>query len=102
RLDEPRRVGIILQSLPNLADRRVDAVIGIEENIFAPDPAHYLVTLNNLPCPFDQQQKHGGRNTFKLEDTTASAQLVAAGVELDSLAQINPLLRLEGFQRHCD
>ena len=38
-LHEARLLRIILQHLANLADGRVDAVVGVEEYILAPDPS---------------------------------------------------------------
>lgn len=44
---------VIFQYLTNFSDRCVDAVIGIEKNIFAPDSLNYLVASNKLPFLFN-------------------------------------------------
>src|SRR5258708_36336680 len=49
RLHESRLLRIVLQHLPNLADGGVDAVVGIKENILAPDPLDDPVSGNQLP-----------------------------------------------------
>jgi hypothetical protein len=49
RLHESRLLRIVLQHLPNLADGGIDAVIGIEENILAPDLLDDPVAGDQLP-----------------------------------------------------
>src|ERR1700694_2714141 len=40
---------IVLHHLPNLADRGVDAAVGIEEDVLTPDPLDDLVAGDQLP-----------------------------------------------------
>ena len=49
-------LGIILEHLADLADGRVDAVIGVEEDIFPPDPFDNLLPADELPALLDEQQ----------------------------------------------
>src|ERR1019366_807156 len=86
-LYEPRSLGIVLQGLPDFADRSVDAVVSIEKNVGAPDPFHNLLAGDDAVPLLDQQQKKFRRDALQLEHTTAPAQLVGALVELKILAE---------------
>jgi hypothetical protein len=57
RLDETRLLRVILEYLANLADGGIDAVVGVEEDIFAPDLFDNLVPADELPALRDQQEK---------------------------------------------
>jgi hypothetical protein len=52
-LHKARSLGVIFQHLSNLADGGVDAVVGVEENIFSPDSIDDLVAGDELPFPLN-------------------------------------------------
>src|SRR5215469_8991573 len=54
RLDIARTLGVIFQNLPYFSDRCVNAVIGVEKNVFAPDSLDDLLPGDQL-APFFHQ-----------------------------------------------
>ena len=57
------------------------------KTLFPQTRSTIFFALNDLPSSFDKDEKHRSRDPLEFEDTSAPAQLVAAGVELDSLAK---------------
>src|SRR6202034_2559024 len=53
-LYETRLFRIILQNLPDLTNRTVDAVIGVEEDILAPDSRDDVLPANDLSLMLNQ------------------------------------------------
>jgi hypothetical protein len=66
-LYESRALGVILQRLPKLPDRAPDAVVGIEENTFAPNPRDDFVAGDSLVLVLNEQDKYlqGIRSSFR-------------------------------------
>src|SRR5215471_16713050 len=62
RLDKPRLFGIIFQRLPDPANGGVDAVVGVDENAFAPDPFDNFLTNDQLATALYQQEQQFHRN----------------------------------------
>jgi hypothetical protein len=65
-------VGVILQRLTKFPDRAPDAVVGIEENTFAPNPRDDFVTGDNLVPVLKKQDKYLQWDALQLQDTTAA------------------------------
>ena len=66
-LHEPGLFSIVLQYLANLADGGIDAVVGVEEDILAPDPLDDLVPGHQLTSLLDQEEQQFHGNPFELE-----------------------------------
>jgi hypothetical protein len=47
--------GIILESLANLSDRAVDAIVGIEKNALAPDLLYDLIPGDEFTFMLDEK-----------------------------------------------
>ena len=96
-LDHARPLGIVPQGVADLSDGAVDAVVGVEVDVLAPDPFHDLVASHE-PSPLldeEEQQLHG--DTLELDGSAAPAQLVGTRVEGRVLADLQKAL---GFRRH--
>src|ERR1700731_4190148 len=52
---ESWRLGIVAQSLPDLSDRSVDAVLAIDKDALAPDALEDLLARNQLSAALNQQ-----------------------------------------------
>ena len=72
-LYESWALGVILQRLTKLPDRAPDAVVGIEENTFAPNPRDDFVPGDNPVLVLNQQDKYLQRDALQLQDMTAAA-----------------------------
>jgi hypothetical protein len=90
-LYEPGLLGIILQHLPNFADGAVDAVIGVEENSVAPDSLDDLFARDQLTALLDQEEQDFHRDAFQPEPSIGAAQFVGAQVELEVVAESDPI-----------
>ena len=89
RLYEARLFGIILQDLPNLADRSVDAVVGVEEDILAPDPLNDVFPSDDLSPALNQDRQNLRRNALQFEHATGAAQGASGEIEVEILAKSN-------------
>ena len=88
-LYETRLFGIVLQNLPDLTNRSINAVIGVEEDILAPDSRDDVLPANDLSLVLDQDRQNLCRNALQFEQTTGAAQGVCGEVELEVLAKFN-------------
>ena len=88
-LHESRSLGVVLQYLANLADGGVDAVVGVEEDVLAPNPFYDLVTGHELPSSFNQEEQQLHGNSFQLERPAGAAQFVGAHVQVEILAELD-------------
>lgn len=82
-LDEARVVGIVAQGLADLADGSVDAVFGVDENIFAPEAVDDFLAGDDGTLLFGEQQKEFERDAFELQSAAVAPQLEAVTVELE-------------------
>jgi len=55
RLHKTRLVGIVLQRLPDLANRCIDPVFGIYKNVIAPETLNDLLPRDQVAVLFQQQ-----------------------------------------------
>jgi hypothetical protein len=92
-LDEPWSLGVVLQSLTQLSDGAPDTVVGVEENVFAPNAGDDFVASDSLAPVFDQHNQDLQRDTFQLDQTTAAAQPPDAYVKLEVVAEPDRFLR---------
>ena len=72
---EPRRIRVVMQRTANLPHPRVDGVVGIEEDPFAPDALKDFFARNQLIAPVDKQEQQVERNPFQLERTALAPKL---------------------------
>ena len=76
---------IVLQDFPDLADRTVDAVVGVEEYALAPDSLDDVLSTDDLSSLFHQDHKNFHRDALQLELTTGATELIGAEIELEVL-----------------
>src|SRR5216683_636768 len=79
--------------MPELADRGVDAVIGVDEDAPAPDALEDLLARHELAATLDQQEKQIERDAFEMYDAPRMAELVSAPIQLE-------VFKFEPFRRH--
>ena len=89
---ESRALGVILQRLPKLPDRAPDAVVGIEENTFAPNPRDDFIPGDNLVLVLNEQDKYLQGDTLQLQDVPAAAQPPETEVKLITIAEPDRLV----------
>src|ERR1700677_3961445 len=89
RLYEARLFGIILQDLPDLANRSVYAVVGVEEDILAPDPLDDVLPADDLSVTLNQDRQNLGRNAFEFDHATVATQGMGGEIQLENLAKFN-------------
>ena len=75
-------LGIILEHLADLADGGIDTVVGVEEDIFAPDLLDDLIPADELSVLRDQQQKQLHGNVFEFQGLARAAQFIGTEIKL--------------------
>ena len=76
RLDVARVRGVVTQRPANLADRGVQGVVDVQDDIPAPDAFGDLLAEHELPAPLDEEQEHFQRDPF---ETDAAVRTSGAG-----------------------
>jgi hypothetical protein len=66
RLHKARLLGIVLQNPTDFADGAVDAVVGVEKDVFAPDPPGNFFAGDELTFLLDQNEQDLQRNALQL------------------------------------
>ena len=79
--------GVIVKHLANLPDGGVDTVVGVEKDVFAPDPLHNLISGHQLATVLDKEAKKVGRNAFELEHLAGLFQFEGAEIEFEITAE---------------
>src|SRR5712691_11665492 len=82
-LQEPGVFWVVAQRPTNLADRGINALPGVEENILSPEFFDDLRTADELVFPLRQQDKQLHRNLFQTKHPLAPTKLVAYRIELE-------------------
>src|SRR3954464_6795651 len=82
-LNKPGPVCILPEGRPYFPDRRVDPVLGIDEDVFAPKTFHYFLPGNNSSIFFDQQDEQLQGNAFELDLAAEAAQFEAGRIHLE-------------------
>jgi hypothetical protein len=73
--------------LANPADRRIDAIVGIEEDTLSPDRLADLFAGNKLPSPVEEQEQYLQRDTFQLLGPARSTQFEGNAVDFEDCAR---------------
>ena len=81
--DVRRLIGGIAQRLPDLADRRVDAGLDVDEDVRAPQPLGDLGARDELSRSLDQQDQQVHRLPPQLHPPALASQLVRTEVQLE-------------------
>jgi hypothetical protein len=80
-------LGVIFQCLTELPDRASNAVVGVEENIFAPNPRDDFIPGDNLAPVLNEQDKYLQGNALQLYDAGAATQFPEMKVKLITFAE---------------
>jgi hypothetical protein len=64
-LDESRALGIVFQGLPDFPDRGVDAVLGVDEDIFAPEAVANFLAGDDAALLFGEQEEQFHGDAFE-------------------------------------
>src|SRR5580658_5162393 len=81
RLYESRPLYVFSQRLPNLANGSIDAMLGIVENILAPQALDNLLPAHHLPIFFKQQDEQFHGNSFDFQQKAVAAQFKTRTIE---------------------
>jgi hypothetical protein len=81
--EETRIFGIVFEGLAGFADSGVDAVVGINEDIFTPDGQEDFLSGDETVAVFGEQEEQLEGNAFEFDETAGAAQLEGARVELE-------------------
>ena len=98
RLHERRGIRRIAKSLPDLADRGVDAGLDVHEHVLAPEPIDDVAAGDELTAALDQQDQEVHRLPPELDRPALPAQLVTRDIELE-VAEAENLSRFQGLHR---
>lgn len=85
-------VGVITQRGPHLADGSVDAMLGVHEDVFTPEPFDDLRTRHHPPLTLNEQGEQLQRNPLDLHGLPMAPQLEAMPVEFKFAESVNPVL----------
>lgn len=85
---------IILKNLTDLADRSVDAVVGVQENVFAPNLLDDLIPRDKLPSMLDEKNQEFHGRGFEFEYSPGPAQLIRAEIKLEVLPKLETVVGL--------
>jgi hypothetical protein len=75
--------------LTDLADGRVDAVVCVNEDLFAPNAIQDFFAGEELAMALDQQKKQVQRNALEMNDAAAAAELIGFTIQLEILELID-------------
>jgi len=81
------------EHLPNLADRTVDAVVGIEEDAFAPDSLDNFFAGDELTLLLNQDDQDLEGKPLQFEETSRVAKFERSKVDLEILPESDGFLR---------
>ena len=73
----------IVQGLPDLPDRCVDAHLHIDEDVLTPEPGDDRFARHQFPASFDEQDQQIHRLALEPDGTAFPPQFVALHVELE-------------------
>lgn len=82
-LYEVGQIGVFLQRGADLANRRVDAVFGVNENVFAPQAIDDFLPGDDVAVFFCQQDEQLHGNPLDLQGSTIASQLIASAIQLE-------------------
>jgi hypothetical protein len=88
-LDEARVIGVVVEGVADLADRAVDAVVGVGEDALAPDLLHDLLAAHQLAGLLREKQQDLHRDALEPQRAAGAAQLPCPRVELEAIAEAN-------------
>src|SRR5580704_16409713 len=74
---------VFAQGGANLSNRSVDAVLGIDKDVFAPEPFDDLVPGRDCAVFFEQKDEQLHRNAFKPYDSAVTPQLETRWIKLE-------------------
>jgi hypothetical protein len=83
----PRAIGIVFQHLPDLSDRPVNAVVGIEKNSLAPNPLDDLVACNQFAILLHQKEQDFRRNALQFQDAPRAAEFLRTRIKLEIVSE---------------
>ena len=79
--------GVIVKDLADLPDGGVDAVVGVEKDVFAPDPLHNLIPGHQLATILNKEAEEVGRDALELEYLARLFQFETAEIEFEITAK---------------
>ena len=76
--EKARIFGIVFEGLAGFADSGVDAVVGVNEDIFAPDGQENFLSGDEAVALLGEQEEQLEWNAFEFDETAGAAQLEGA------------------------
>jgi hypothetical protein len=87
-----RLLGIVVQYLADFADSAVNAVVGIEKGVLAPDLLGDFFAGDELTFLLDQYKQHLYRNALELKRATVLPEFEGSQIDLEVLTEPNGFL----------
>jgi hypothetical protein len=81
---ETRIFGIVLKGLACFSDGGINAVVSIDEYVFAPDVPKDFFASDETMAIFGEQEKQLQRDALQFDEMAVPAKLKGAGVELEA------------------
>jgi hypothetical protein len=88
---------IVLQDLTDLADRSVDAVIGVEERALPPHALDDLLPRHQLPAMLHEEQEDVHGDALQPERLAGAPEQVRCRIEFEAVAKPNSCHGLHGI-----
>ena len=93
RLDIARLLRIVLEHLADFADGAVDAVVGIEKDVFSPDLFRNFFARDELAFLLNQDEQDLQGNALEFQGTSKVAELEGSQIDLEILPKPDGFLR---------
>ena len=91
--DETRLLRIVFQDLTDFADGAVDAVVGIEKDVFAPDFLGDFFAGDELAFLLNEDDENLQGKALELDDTSGLAEFEGSQIDLEVLPESDKFLR---------
>ena len=83
RMKEARVLWIFLERQANFADCSVDAVVDVDEDVFAPNVFENLLAGDEMTLPLGQKEKDVQGDALEVHYLTAAPELAGRAVQLE-------------------
>src|SRR5882724_757211 len=86
--DEAWVFWVVAQGLPEFSDGGVDAMLGLNEDVLAPEFVDDLFACDEVAVPAGQQDQQLHGNFFEFQRPAVATQLIAAQIQLKSVKSV--------------
>src|SRR3984957_2455238 len=85
RLYEARIIGVVAESVSDLADAEIKSVFKVDEDVFAPNFRHNVFAANKMTVAGNQHGQNTCRLGCKADSSTLAPQLACDQIQLERI-----------------